>query len=81
MPQLSRENNHFWKGGKRFNYAGYIQIYKPEHPYSCFSYIFEHRLIIEKHLGRFLKPEEHCHHIDGNKLNNEPENLRIIGSN
>lgn len=38
----------------------------------------EHRLIMEAHLGRKLLSEEHVHHIDGNKRNNELSNLRVI---
>lgn len=39
---------------------------------------YEHRLIMEKHLGRKLKTDEHIHHIDGNGLNNEISNLQVI---
>jgi len=37
-----------------------------------------HRQIMETHLGRTLTPEEHVHHIDGNKLNNDPTNLVVL---
>lgn len=38
----------------------------------------EHRLIIEKIIGRKLRSDEIVHHIDGNKLNNSPNNLMIV---
>lgn len=40
--------------------------------------IREHRLLMENHIGRKLLPSENVHHIDGNTLNNDIENLQII---
>ena len=39
---------------------------------------FEHRIIMEKKLGRKLKSEEHIHHIDSNRANNAIDNLAIL---
>lgn len=38
----------------------------------------EHRLIVERHLGRKLLITEDVHHIDGNKLNNTIANLKVV---
>lgn len=38
----------------------------------------EHRVVAESILGRELAPGEIVHHIDGNKHNNSPENLKIM---
>ena len=38
----------------------------------------EHRLVMEDKLGRYLTPEEEVHHIDGNRANNDPDNLRLF---
>lgn len=37
-----------------------------------------HRMVAEQIIGRPLKPGEVVHHIDGNKRNNNPENLLVL---
>lgn len=37
-----------------------------------------HRRLMEEHIGRKLKPNEVVHHIDGNKLNNDLSNLKLM---
>jgi len=68
------KNNSNWKNG-RFKHNGYIFILMPEHPF-CNSqgYIREHRLVVEKQIGRHLLPEESCHHLD-EKTDNRPHML------
>ncbi len=42
-----------WKGGKHINSQGYIEIYKPNHPFCTkHKYILEHRLVMEKYLRK-----------------------------
>lgn len=72
------ELNPNWRGGVIVDDDGYIRIKKKNHPYAdSHGYVLEHRLIAEKALGRFLKPEETIHHMNTNKRDNRKENLLI----
>ena len=44
-------------------------------------FVAEHRLVMENALGRFLNGNESIHHIDGNKLNNDINNLMLFPTN
>lgn len=69
-----------WKGGKRVS-GGYIQVHCPNHPHvTKDGYVNEHRLIMEKHIDRYLHPHEIVHHIDFDKSNNNIENLHLFFS-
>ena len=71
-----------WNGGKREKRSdGYIQIQAKNHPSATKEgYVLEHRLVMERVLGRFLLESEVVHHIDGNRKNNSPENLMVFSS-
>lgn len=75
------EHNPSWKGGRRIKTNGYAEIYMPSHPnVSKRNTVYEHTLIAEKMLGRYLKKGEIVHHIDFNKSNNNPNNLVVLTS-
>ena len=81
-PEISRENAWNWKGGKTKHMAGYIKIYIPNHPAGDIShYVYEHRIIIERKLNRYLKSIEIVHHINGIKDDNRIENLILFKNN
>lgn len=73
------EKHPFWKGGRFPDRNGYIYIWNPKHPF-CNNRgdVFEHRLIVEKYIGRYLTKTELVHHIDENVSNNSPENLFVF---
>ena len=57
----------------------YVSLYRPEHPFSdSNNYIYEHRLVMENKLQRYLGKNEVVHHINGNTLDNRLENLALF---
>lgn len=81
-PNKAGENNANWKGGRIIKKTirhglKYIMVRCPEHPAAVNGYVFEHRLIMEKHLGRFLYADEIIHHKNGNTQDNRIENLEL----
>ena len=77
QPKMEKSSN--WKGGKSKDLKGYILIYQPQHPNSKKSgYILEHRLVMEKYLGRYLQRKEIVHHKNLDKGDNKIENLFLF---
>jgi len=59
---------------------GYPYVYMPSHPNTIGNSgcVYEHVLVAEKTLNRYLRPGETVHHIDANRSNNSPENLMVF---
>ena len=72
-----------WRGGVTVN-GKYVLVYAPLHPYAKKNrgrkngYVYEHRLVMEKHLGRYMKREEIVHHKNKEHRDNRIENLIIF---
>jgi len=72
--------NPYWGGGRyRDNASGYIWFYNPDHP-ACTKkgYVLEHRLVMEKFIGRYLRSNEIVHHRNKIKDDNRIKNLEMI---
>ena len=67
-------------GEKQIDSCGYMTVYVADtHPHSegyC-GRVREHILIMENHLNRKLNKGEVVHHIDGDKTNNQIDNLDL----
>lgn len=74
--------HHNRQGGQleKKNVKGYITVFKPDHPNAMKGSggrVFKHRLVMEEKLGRYLKSDEHVHHLNRIKDDNRPENLYL----
>lgn len=66
------EHNPAWKGGRRIR-NGYAVTWT-----DVGMYRFEHRIVMEEMLGRPLTSNEIVHHVNGDSLDNNPKNLRVM---
>ena len=62
---------------------GYIRLVVKNHPRAKPPQyrVYEHIIVMENKLGRYLKPNERVHHRDKNRSNNRIENLELFESN
>ena len=58
---------------------GYVIAYAPKHPHAHRDgYVMLHTILMERQIGRYLKPNEVVHHINHNRSDNRMENLLLM---
>jgi len=72
--------NPMWIGGRIISSGGYTMVRCEGHPRATKKgfYVFEHILVIEKKLGRYLKKGEEVHHKNNIKTDNRVSNLMFF---
>jgi hypothetical protein len=67
-----------WKGGINKHASGYLKEQRKGHPLADRNgYVMQHRLVMEKVLGRTLEKHERVRHKNGVRDDNRPENLEL----
>lgn len=75
------EGNPKWRGGTYTQGSGYIYEYAPDHLHATADgYVMQHRLVIERSIGRVLDPTEEVHHRNRVRDDNRLENLQLMSN-
>ena len=68
-------NSPNWKGGRSVRNA-VVKCYAPNHPHAnTRRQVPEHRLVVEKAMGKILRPSAKVHHNNGIRTDNSNGNL------
>lgn len=61
-----------WNRRPTIDHRGYRRVWDGD------RHVLEHRLVVERNLGRRLTTSEHVHHVNGDRLDNRIENLQVL---
>jgi hypothetical protein len=76
LSDITGPDHPLWRGGITMN-GGYL-IFTDSKANGAHAGRFLHQIVAEWKYGRRTLAHEHVHHKDGNKLNNNPDNIEII---
>lgn len=66
-------------GHTKAHNSGYVLTYVPRHPHAHKDgYVMLHTVLMERHIGRYLEPDEVVHHINHVRNDNRIENLMVM---
>jgi hypothetical protein len=75
-PKRGSANGH-WRGGRVKMTIGYVLLKVPGHPHADDrGYHLEHRLVVERVLGKLLRPTAPVHHV--NQVRSDNRNLNLV---
>ena len=71
-----------WRGGRSVDKNGYVLVLLgDDDPMALMrdarGYVYEHRLVMARSLGRPLRATETVHHINGDRADNRIKNLQL----
>lgn len=76
------KNRHvgYRKDNKELKRGDYVKVKVDySHPQADkYGYVFEHILVAENAIGRYLGPDESVHHLNHIRNDNRPENLVVV---
>lgn len=68
-----------WNSLGTISKGDYTYAIVPDHPRAAANgYVLGHRIVMENHLGRLLKKSEVVHHLNGNRKDNQIDNLELM---
>jgi hypothetical protein len=73
LKEKALERGRLTAKGTTIKPSGYIELTRGKNKGRCV-----HRAVMEEFLGTSLQPNEHVHHRDGDKTNNNIENLEVL---